>query len=491
MKLEGKHLLLESTVLDVDSKWEFKRDFVSENVSEKTIDGKTILAIVEGVFFSPDGMSRNKRFYSRKFWESTLVKSYVKEKLRNTMMYGTIGHENKVVDEEDLKSGAVSHIITDLWISEDGKGMGKALILGTPSGRNLYTYMKAGSKIKPSSRAAGDYKSEDYKGCKVVDEDNYYLETFDFVLNPGILETSISLTESNDTKDIVEANTINTNESIDTNTKKEIKNMEIHEKYIQEIENSKNQLNEKLIEERVKSELALKEASELKIKNESLNEELETLKAKLSEMSAQISPKVEEGKISVIKEEYDSLLESASLIRDMQEKLEGVKLIEEEYNQYKELGLPASEINEMFTEVDKLIEIHEAYREMGIENSEDLRQTLETVYETLTAISEFGTYAEIKEVFERSQVLINKIQNEELDSRALEISSQFKTPVENVRQMLESMGEDQTIATLKSLKVSKKVVSESKEKSPAAKTNERLPWVRTMFETSLHNYDGM
>ena len=107
-------------------------DFKNESSKTKypEVDGVYVLGVLEGEFFVPDGKSVNERFYPRTFWESVLGTNEVETRLRDRTMFGTIGHEDKFVDDQDLAAGKVSHIITKLWIDENNLRKGQALILG-------------------------------------------------------------------------------------------------------------------------------------------------------------------------------------------------------------------------------------------------------------------------------------------------------------------------------------------------------------------------
>ena len=101
---------------------------LNESEYSSLIDGQYIIGIVEGQFFQPDGMSRNKRWYSRSLWENVLNSPDVKNRLLNRTMFGEIGHSDGPVTDMTLREGNASHIILDLWIDEKGRGMGRAAI---------------------------------------------------------------------------------------------------------------------------------------------------------------------------------------------------------------------------------------------------------------------------------------------------------------------------------------------------------------------------
>lgn len=156
-------------------------------------DNKSVLARVRGDFFVPDGTSRNKRFYPRGLWEKVCANGQVQRKLKEKLMFGTIGHGQKI-DDFTLLEGKMSHIVTNLTI-EGNQGIGEALILDTPAGRILNTVLRAGSVLRVSSRANGTFKGEQ-NGVPIVDPDSYILETFDFVIDPGFFQANPKLVES-------------------------------------------------------------------------------------------------------------------------------------------------------------------------------------------------------------------------------------------------------------------------------------------------------
>lgn len=169
----------------------------NSNPKSSIVDGKYIIGMIEGQFFKPDGKSRNERWYPRSLWVKTLAKADTKNRLANRTMFGEIGHSEGPVEDMTLRQGCASHFIDDLWIDEQGRGMGRAYILGTPTGHLLKVYLGAGCKLKTSTRGEGNYKDGVFHdGCPVVDDDTYDFQTVDFVLNPGFLETSAVLKES-------------------------------------------------------------------------------------------------------------------------------------------------------------------------------------------------------------------------------------------------------------------------------------------------------
>ena len=144
---------------------------------------------------TPDGervFSRNRRLYEDNHWECQFENQNLLDRVKTRRMLGTIGHHDKKVDDKDLASGDVSHIVTDLEIREDkehGRYLwGRLEIINTEAGRRLKEYYENGIPLYVSSRGGGKLIDVPGKDYKVVDKNRYYCETFDVVKEPGFLE---------------------------------------------------------------------------------------------------------------------------------------------------------------------------------------------------------------------------------------------------------------------------------------------------------------
>ena len=337
--------------------------YESEDFSS-VIDGKNIIGIVEGQFFQPDGMSRNKRWYSRKLWDNVLASPDVRNRLASRTMYGEIGHSDGPVTDMTLRDGSVSHIIADLWIDEKGRGMGRAYIIDTPKGRLLKTYLGAKSKLKVSTRGEGVYlDGETHDGYPIIDPDTYELQTVDFVLNPGFMETSAKLTTAQKEDFTPQL------EQVNKATKKEGENRMDAEKYIQKLED---------------------EIKELKTENKSLSEELKSKETALLE---------------------SKFTESAE-----------IKKISEAYAPFKKMGVSAKSLNETLKKAQtslkkaneekaSLKEALKAYEDKcgSIEQVDDALKMSEKALNTIAEYQKLGTVAELKELRERSEALVPKL----------------------------------------------------------------------------------
>jgi len=343
---------------------------LNESEYSSLIDGQYIIGIVEGQFFQPDGMSRNKRWYSRSLWENVLNSPDVKNRLLNRTMFGEIGHSDGPVTDMTLREGNASHIILDLWIDEKGRGMGRAAILNTQKGRDLKTYLGANAKLKVSTRGEGVYlDGQFHDGCPIIDPDSYELQTVDFVLNPGFLETSAKLTAQKESVDEAQKTNIKVSESSVLTKKEGEQRMQLDmESYVAELK---------------------EELKSLKEENKSLTEEL---KAKDKEL----------------------------LLKQYEESAE-VKKISEAYEPFKKIGASAKSINETLkrnqkaleneqAKTAKLSEELQAYTNLGTaEQIEEAAKITESALNTIAAYQKVGTVEQVQKLFEQSQILLPQL----------------------------------------------------------------------------------
>ncbi len=160
-----------------------------------------VLSVVKGPSFFSDGYSRNGRFYPKALWENALKLTQTKEAISRGLMFGCIGHPKDYSLDELLESGKVSHKVTEITIDpKTGDGVATYEILDTPAGRILDTIIKSGSEMYVSTRAFGGFTNETKKKggkeYKVLDSKNFELESIDFVIQPGFLQTNPKLVES-------------------------------------------------------------------------------------------------------------------------------------------------------------------------------------------------------------------------------------------------------------------------------------------------------
>ena len=327
------------------------KDYVSEGISKiNESTGSRILGEIEGVFFVPDGISANKRYYSKKFWEYVLASDDVKSKLARKIMYGRIGHEDRDITEDDVNSGKMSHIITELFINSKGEGIGKAIIIDTPAGQNLHACLAAGSDLRISSRASGDYKPNEYykDDIPVMDEQSYVLDTFDIVIYPGFIETSPKLVTDNYHE-----------------TKQKTEQTDKKQECVANVEKRRQTMltkQEKLVK-------ALKEARAAQAKAEARLElskqRYESLKAKAVKMHKQLEGYRTQGTVDAIKAERAELKEFKAIVASPAVLKESNAKISKVLTNAKNFKKEAEEGKQFKVSLEKLKPVTEQYVKLG------------------------------------------------------------------------------------------------------------------------------
>lgn len=141
-----------------------------------------------------DCMSRNGRLYEASHWPKILSNPELQERIASRKFFGMISHENCPINDRNFKAGEISHICSLLEVRNDDNGKpylyGELDILDTPAGRILKAMYEGGAGLYVSTRAAGRLleSTRDGRPIKVVDPSNYYINSIDFVLNPGFLQ---------------------------------------------------------------------------------------------------------------------------------------------------------------------------------------------------------------------------------------------------------------------------------------------------------------
>lgn len=163
---------------------------ISEAKTEKS--PYKILGKAVGCFAPIGEFSRNKRLYSSDLWPTVLANEEFKSRLDHRAIFGCISHEDKLVDDVDIREGKVSHIVTKLEVKEDLKGKpylyGELEILDTPAGRILEAMYKGGADLYVSSRAAGKLIPVPGQNYSLVRPEQYHVHCFDVVCRPGFLQ---------------------------------------------------------------------------------------------------------------------------------------------------------------------------------------------------------------------------------------------------------------------------------------------------------------
>lgn len=387
-------------------KYDLKEDYLFEDTAPK-IDGKIILGKVTGPFFFGDGISRNKRFYPRAVWENQLSNPVFKERLNNRTCFGTVGHYEGPVSEEDISKGLVSHITTSLKLGDNNIGIGEALILNTEAGRNIYTLFKAGSRIKVSSRAQGKFlEGETYKGLPVVDPNSFILEGFDWVIAPGFIQTDPQLQES--LKEVTDRAIylehcnkkifgINSNCNIQENLKE------------------KNKMNEELLNEMKRTNSVYET---LYKEQKKLREEAEEEKEKVEDEKEKVEKELEECKKQLAK--YRLLGEAEELTSTLKE--------------YEELGITSPTEARFILETLK----EEAEGAIDAEEVEDLKKDIEESMKLLAKYEELGTPEELADIKDKAEELVDELEKKEIEESIKRFTRKYRLSEKLVRKIVEA-----------------------------------------------------
>lgn len=439
--------------------------FVIEE-SNDTVDGQHVLGKLRGEFFVPNGISRNKRFYGKNVWERQLQNEDVKTKLTERRMYGTVGHKIPITDES-LAEGKLSHITTVLGIDSNGKGMGEALILGTPVGRILNTVLRAGSKLYVSSRANGDYRGTSH-GVPSVDPDSFHLEGFDFVLEPGFLQANPALVESlqKDVKELlelveekpvgeakVEAPKLNEQKVDDKQT-------EENKEYVKEVLEMKELIEALTSEKKTLTEelgKALKSLNEIKAEREALSVEVSALQKTLIDTKERASKSEMYEKLGSPEEVEKALDLSEKVIWKYKQSGSpdevGLALDQsyEQLKKYRELGSP-EEISTAFDKAETLIV---QYRGLG--TIAELNEALDTATKMFKRFQDLGSPSEIALALDKSSKLIENIKASNFKKRVESLSTELGIPSIKVIELAKKMTDGEIRSFVKTLTESNKL----------------------------------
>jgi len=368
-----------------------------ELVESSEVDGKNILAKVKGQFFCPDANSRNGRFYPKELWEKVISSPNVQRMLKKRLMWGTVGHDAEL-GEKAIREGITSHVMTSIFIDDQNRGMGEALILDTPVGRILNTLLRAGCELYVSSRANGDFAGK-HNGVPVVNPQTYDLVGWDFVIDPGFLDANPTIAESyNSALSKLEESENNLG---DTKMEKELV------EHIMKENNSQKTDIAKLTTEVV----------DLKENNGALFDENKHLKEQLSTFE-EVSAKLKK---------YEEMGEP----EDVEKALELGDEAADELEKYKSMGSP-DEVKESLTKAKNYIAKFHA----NIGTYKVVESALIKAKKFQESVAEIGTISEIKGICKRFNVLLEEVEQTEQDQIASDLAAKLEIDVEKVKELL-------------------------------------------------------
>lgn len=334
--------------------WEFMGDH-ELTADQSEVDGVHILARVAGPAFFPDTVSGNMVKYSTNAWETALENPDFKKRLKDRLIFGTIGHD-VVLDDKAVGAGLTSHIVTDMFIDQEGIGQAEYLILNTPTGRVLNTIIRAKSKMRVSTKCKGKFLPAKTGGITEVNPDLFFIDRIDFVINPGYNEALPSVMESQSELPLPSQQNSQENTSMENPDDKQ----RVIDMLTAQVDELRNQVASLTAQCQAAVEAkALAEASTAQAMEEckSLRESLDTQANEVATMSTQIADYDELGKPEEISE---ALKQAEVLITDLRGKVSAnMKDIAESMKstsvlaKYQELGT-VEQISEALTKADAI-----------------------------------------------------------------------------------------------------------------------------------------
>lgn len=473
----------EEGLVQGDWTYQDKLDIPEEvlNESSDKVLKQEVIGRVVGEMFAVNGRSGNKRFYSRKLWETALGKT--KATVLNGMMMGTIGH-NQTIDEKAILEGKISHRVSKLWIDESTKkGMGEILIMNTDSGRNLNALLKSGVKFPVSSRAFGDFNGKTDEGLDIVNPETYELKGFDFVINPGIASAIPSIVESlNDPE----------------------KSMSDSSVLLTTLTEEKLQLNRQLTEANSATETQ-------KGRAELAESRLETTTTALSQYQA--LGKIEDvrsivenfSQVNTDKLQLESQVVAYKYLGTPEEIEEALHTAEQRFSEYSRLGTP-EEIEEALeylktystfgspSQISESLKVGTDVNQLG--TPDQIEEALDAASHTIQIYKDLGTPAEIEEALDvlenyvdlgtpeevqealtRALDLVDTVKRDRQDKKNEALAKELKVPV-SVVESFEGKSEEEirnlitTIHSARDTKLGERY--EAPEKPEGSQLNENL-----------------
>lgn len=329
-------------------------DFEVSESYESEVDGKYILAKIVGPSFFPETVSRNNVHYPLEAWENAISNETFQARLRDRLVFGTIGHDIELKDDE-IREGKISHIVSRVWIDDDGIGKAEYLILNTGPGATLNTLLRAGSKLRVSTKAEGQF-TRGPNGGKSVAPSSFALDRIDFVIDPGYRDALPILIESLNSE----------------NSPHEVKEMAdlsvttILESNLAEARQTTTSLRENL----ATVQESLSAANVEKARLESTLEGYRSFGtvAALQESMSELDQYRNIGTVHELHESLDAadkaLTDLTSTLSETSDELEQVRNLATQNDDYDELGSP-SEVRDALEAAENIIDELKAYRELG------------------------------------------------------------------------------------------------------------------------------
>lgn len=141
----------------------------------------------------------NKRLFTEKLYEDRIFKNDdCVNRVKNGRVVGQLGHPEGA---ENPKEEKITYVFDELYSEKRGGklfALGVGRVADTFYGRIAYGLHKAGVTLGFSVRGLGGAQVTD--GTEVIDEEDFYLEGYDAVLSPAVLQAFPDVIESKDEK---------------------------------------------------------------------------------------------------------------------------------------------------------------------------------------------------------------------------------------------------------------------------------------------------
>lgn len=449
---------------------DFYEVYTEQLYETKASNTPGVLATVSGPFFFPELPSRNKRVYPEKAWENALNNPYTVRQLANGLMLGTVGHKEMEFDEL-IAEQKVSHVTRKLWVEENNGrypdiksskvGFGEADILDTPVGRILNTLLQAKCKLGVSSKSFGDYNAKDTLGNQIVDENKFFCQRFDFVVDPGYLQAMPQLKEA-----LENLESLYIKQEIKNDMNDHIMEEKIMDEKMQKLIEEKCSL-ENQMENILKENKALQESVRMYEKFgapealKKIQEDLsvyvgigtpETIKESLKAFDTITEELKEIGTPAEIKDALIQAKESLEAVQvfgtleDIQEAFDVVEALEE-------IGT-IDDIREAFENTKTLVE---QLTEIG--TIEEIKEALEGAKTLISEYQEIGTVEQITEAFTKASKFMGTLKENAQKTQIQELTTEFSISEEKAQKMLAKMTLDEAKEILTGMQESVKVTS--------------------------------
>jgi hypothetical protein len=156
------------------------------DVVEAAAPGKKL--VMRGKFGECDKPTANGRVYGKKLMEREVAR--LQKPLSERRVTGALDHPA----DGKLALSNTSHLMTKLWIDDDGIVMGEAEVLNTDAGRNLRALVEGRVAVGVSSRGNGTTTPRKDEAGKEDVNDDYQLATYDVVADPAVRDALPSVT---------------------------------------------------------------------------------------------------------------------------------------------------------------------------------------------------------------------------------------------------------------------------------------------------------